>query len=408
MIIYDESVQNMWNYIEKINWDKEIAQIPFFKNKQLHINIEYQGYAWECGFEWQKDTSFMSRGWWLKFTLFGILFKIYFSDKRWYNEKEGRFYLDDEPRWTEFWDPSYLKRVQTFMQKHPEIKEEYYGRCVEEMKKNQWETRDLKVPSDKDIQEREKIEERQELEQIQQASKVMEKMKKPIDLDSVRKAIKANSKDFISRICEFSFQRDSVFFRFGYNHSVGAVKHRGKGYLIIRSFQDSPCFSVWDSGYVQDILPYYDLYDKKGNLLSRAVDYSDLEPIKWAKEFKDSCEMSHPKDQKQEDIKYETINKSRVMHFNNLINACGGPQGMIDKGIPWEKVAWARTFWHGGEDFYFPIFSQKEVNGNLHMFTKDDSRYIERTKQDLAHSCDLYDKDGKLLNIMFLRCSNLQ
>lgn len=58
-----------------------------------------------------------------------------FHDKRWYNEKEGRFYLDDEPRWTEFWDPSYLKRVQTFMQKHPEIKEEYYGRVVEEMKK---------------------------------------------------------------------------------------------------------------------------------------------------------------------------------------------------------------------------------------------------------------------------------
>ena len=97
----------MLKFIEKIKWDKEIAQIPFFKNKQLHINIEYQGYTWECGFEWQKDTSFMSRGWWLKFTLFGILFKIYFSDKRWYNEKEGRFYLDDEPRWTEFWDPSY-------------------------------------------------------------------------------------------------------------------------------------------------------------------------------------------------------------------------------------------------------------------------------------------------------------
>lgn len=60
----------MLKFIEKIKWDKKIQQIPFFKNKQLHINIEYKGYTWECGLEWKVDTFFTARGWRLRFTIF--------------------------------------------------------------------------------------------------------------------------------------------------------------------------------------------------------------------------------------------------------------------------------------------------------------------------------------------------
>ena len=99
-------------------------------------------------------------------------------------------------------------------------------------------------------------------------------------------------------------------------------------------------------------------------------------------------------------MKFESI-RGKFKHFYNLIHTCGGPQGMIDKGIPWEKVAWGRTFADRGPDVYFEIMQQKDEKGELHLFAKNGDELIERTKRDLAYSCDLYDKDGKLLSIMF-------
>ena len=99
-------------------------------------------------------------------------------------------------------------------------------------------------------------------------------------------------------------------------------------------------------------------------------------------------------------MEFESI-RGKFKHFYNLIHTCGGPQGMIDKGIPWEKVAWGRTFADRGPDVYFEIMQQKDEKGELHLFAKNGDELIERTKRDLAYSCDLYDKDGKLLSIMF-------
>ncbi len=100
-------------------------------------------------------------------------------------------------------------------------------------------------------------------------------------------------------------------------------------------------------------------------------------------------------------MKFESI-KGNMQRFNDLINACGGTQGMIDKGIPWEQVVWGRTFSDNGKDIYFEIYSKTDEKGELHLFVKNGEELLERTKRDLAYSCDLYDKDGKLLNIMFL------
>lgn len=99
-------------------------------------------------------------------------------------------------------------------------------------------------------------------------------------------------------------------------------------------------------------------------------------------------------------MKFESI-KGNMKRFNDLIDAFG-TQGMIDKGIPWEKVAWGRTFGDNGKDIYFEIHSKTDEKGELHLFAKNGEELLERTKRDLAYSCDLYDKDGKLLNIMFL------
>ena len=114
-----------------------MRHIPFLKNKQLYINIEYKGYTWECGLKVDKEFGFCPHGWRIEFTIFGILFDFLFDDKRWYNENEGRFYLEDEPRWIDYSDPDYLQRVRNFMQKHPELKEGYYERVVAQMTEDQ-------------------------------------------------------------------------------------------------------------------------------------------------------------------------------------------------------------------------------------------------------------------------------
>lgn len=40
-----------WKYIEKIYFTKQIQNIPFWKNKQIDIDVLYKGYVWELGIE---------------------------------------------------------------------------------------------------------------------------------------------------------------------------------------------------------------------------------------------------------------------------------------------------------------------------------------------------------------------
>lgn len=97
-------------------------------------------------------------------------------------------------------------------------------------------------------------------------------------------------------------------------------------------------------------------------------------------------------------MKFESI-RGNMQRFLDLMHAHGGPAGMIQNGIPWEKVVWGGTYDNGY--VYFKIQSKTDEKGELHLFAKNGDELLERTKRDLAYSCDLYDKDGKLLNIMF-------
>lgn len=98
-------------------------------------------------------------------------------------------------------------------------------------------------------------------------------------------------------------------------------------------------------------------------------------------------------------MKFESI-KGNMQRFLDLMHAHGGPDGMIQNGIPWDKVVWGRTYDH--EDVYFKFRKQKDEKGEIHFFIKDnEGNWKEWSKRDIAYSCDLYDKDGKLLSILF-------
>ena len=98
-------------------------------------------------------------------------------------------------------------------------------------------------------------------------------------------------------------------------------------------------------------------------------------------------------------MKFESI-RGNMKRFLDMMHAHGGPDGMIQNGIPWDKVVWGRTF--EDENVYFKIRQKKDEKGEAHFFIKDnEGNWKEWTKKDIAYACDLYDKDGKLLNIMF-------
>ena len=96
-------------------------------------------------------------------------------------------------------------------------------------------------------------------------------------------------------------------------------------------------------------------------------------------------------------MKFESI-RGNIQRFLDLMRARGGPQGMIEHGIAWDKVAWGRSL----QDEYFKITQEKDEKKRVHFYSHKSGVLQEWTKEELAYSCDLYDKDGKLLSIMFL------
>ena len=97
-------------------------------------------------------------------------------------------------------------------------------------------------------------------------------------------------------------------------------------------------------------------------------------------------------------MKFETI-KGYMKRFNDLIDSCGGPDGMIERGIAWQKVAWGRTFGAGTE--YVKIRPRKDAEGVWQLFVKRGKFWKKCNKKDLAYCYDLFDKNGKLLSVLF-------
>ena len=266
-----------WKYIEKINWDKQIQHIPFLKNKQLYINIEYKGYTWECGLKWRVDTCFAARGWWLCFTIIGILFEFNFFDKRWYNENEDRFYLEDEPRWVDYSDSDYLQRVRAFMEKHPELKEGYYERVLEDMEENIKSDEAFNSPTELKRRKRGNLHEKY----VQAQSKILlTKLPMPLEMNKIYKATRPQRDKWPWRLRwkwwlehKIIFTKERICLNFG---PIMTYVTRWDGELL----SAETFYENFPGGRMAPIyfLPEFNLYDEKGNLLSKATDYEVRPP----------------------------------------------------------------------------------------------------------------------------------
>jgi len=81
--------------------------------------------------------------------------------------------------------------------------------------------------------------------------------------------------------------------------------------------------------------------------------------------------------------------------FEKLHDAYGSISEYVEKGIDWDKVVYLR---HLGYEEYVKIMQDKGV---FH-FQLNGKEVVENSKEQLAYNCDLYDKDGKLLNIAII------
>lgn len=252
----------LWKYIEKINWEKEIPNIFLLKNKRLYTSIIYKGYFWECGLDLNRYKYSIQYGWSFSFTVFGLYFSVGLLDKRKYNENEGRFYLEDEPTSSDYREENYLERVKSFMQKHPELKEGYYERVLKEMQ----DTHSMLIQT-------EKVRRRQEREAQRNRKQVKEfltKLPSSFDVNKVYKAVLPYMLELPWwRRLRKQFYVSTTSVHIGW-YWEGTYRARYESEEVFLDSFSAPPFG-WC--YLPDIISDYDLYDKEGNLLSRASDY---------------------------------------------------------------------------------------------------------------------------------------
>lgn len=267
-----------WKYIEKINWEKDIRNIFLLKNKRLNISITYKGYIRELGLECKNEYYFAMYGWQLRFTILGILFSFYFCDKRWYNDYEDRFYLEDEPRWVDGIHEDYWDRIEKFIQNHPELDDEYLNRRMQEWA-DFW--LDWKGKSEKEYKL--EMEEKDKLEKKEDYQLFIKNLKTPIDFNRIYKAIDPNK-------CYFSWlEKMKIMWKYNF--------YFGRNYLLIWFAPFMTCAAKWDGKYevefksfgdpfglpacgcgnwamsLSDAFRNFDLYDRDNHLISRASDF---------------------------------------------------------------------------------------------------------------------------------------
>ena len=97
-------------------------------------------------------------------------------------------------------------------------------------------------------------------------------------------------------------------------------------------------------------------------------------------------------------MQFEDIRKN-FKKFNALINTYG-TQNYIEKCIVWDKIAYARDLLENKE--ILPVICKTETAGKKAFYLVKKDKQAKISKRDLAYSYDLFDKDGKLLNIAML------
>ena len=207
------------SFIKHINWCKDF-DIPFCGNKGIYLQIIYSG--WHC-FNFKYRINRMDHaGFDFDLELLGIDFRFEFYDGCHYNRMEKRFYLDDEP---EYWGnkKKFLSEVKEFIKRHPEIDAGYYGRCLEE------------IAFQKEAQEC------------------------PPPKKDYKKAV-INWKEVYKG--GWSYKSKYVYYK-----CLFKINEKNKKQIIRIGFME---YEIMDK---KRALLWLDLYDKKGNLISRSEDY---------------------------------------------------------------------------------------------------------------------------------------
>lgn len=219
----------MWNYIEKIDWYKVYHHFLGMKYKALELQISYFGCeAFDISYSWRRRQDHAGIS--LEVTLLGVLCAISLYDYRHWNEVENRFYLADEPELANigfgYTEKEYFEALKRCAQKHC-LDEDYLPRCEAAFVEYQIESARQQALYEKWEKEDQKS----------------FQLKHPINWANVKYA------------------------KQGKQYKKYAVRFLSNGDAEITEFRTKYRLPV------KDVVSLFDLYDNKGRLVSRAVDY---------------------------------------------------------------------------------------------------------------------------------------
>jgi len=223
-----------WKYVEKINWSKVIHHFLGMKYKALDMQIAYFGcdvFEIECG--WARHTDHAGPS--IEVTILGVLFGISIYDYRHWNRVENRFYFDEEPEiswigYKGYTEDDYWNDIKKCADEH-KLDEDYLPRCeaffVEDML---WREHHKKLEAKWDEEDKKPF-----------------VLKHPIDWANVK------------------YAKDEAI------NKKYTVKQVGEDKLEVTEFRIKHIMSV------KTVVTWWNLYDKKGNVVSKASDYKTEE-----------------------------------------------------------------------------------------------------------------------------------
>ena len=223
-----------WKYIEKINWSKVIHHFLGMKYKALDMQVAYFGcdaFEIECGCSRHTDHAGPS----IEITVLGVLFGISIYDYRHWNRAENRFYFDGEPEiswigYKGYTEDDYWNDIKKCADEH-KLDEDYLPRCeaafVEDMLMRKYHKKLFAKWDEED--------------------KKPFVLKHPIDWANVK------------------YAKDEAI------NKKYTVRQVGKDKLEVTEFRVKHIMPV------KDVVTWWNLYDKKGNLVSKASDYNTEE-----------------------------------------------------------------------------------------------------------------------------------
>ncbi len=217
------------NYMACTKFYKCFHNFLGFKHKAFEIQIADTGWYW-WGFEFNRRPKTDHAGFDLDINILGIEFMFDFYDYRHWNDAENRFYFEEEPEFSwigykGYSEADYWRDIEKTAKIH-NLDEDYLCRCQATF-----------MVRKEEIEEYKKLEEEWAKEE-----------EKPFILDkNIAWENMAKAKDYRGRTCKLEkLEGDKV-------KLIGVRRTK-----IVS---------------IEDIIDWLDIYDKKGNLLSKMIEH---------------------------------------------------------------------------------------------------------------------------------------